>query len=366
MHFFGSSRDRSPRFFAHFNLPENPICWAKGHTPKGKIVYPTYSDPYLIIRCKVCDRRHASPNFRGSKVDDKELIQKRLEVFQREPKMFNSGIAKRGNGWSVGKLELNFEGSFPKKPLREFSFRLHTGTRSSESPYDAHFTIAGYGVYLGVGGLGGRWAEFIGQGHGRDISLSMHNGSIWWKLWYDGNSGNDEYHSCDSWRTPKLWPWSAGRRKHRSWMCLRDGNIDVNPVSAFYGKRKWLLVEQGVYSKAVVDIGQFEGDSYIVKFRIDRRNVMRDSGPKWARRIKREDVTVEWDAYDVGGIPIQNHKWKGDEVTSGNLSIDALSDWDGSIDWIPLAVEGLKNRIIKDRIRYEYRPPIVIKNELDT
>lgn len=361
MHFFGSSRERTPRFFAYFNTPDNPICWLKGHTPKGEVVVPKYIKPYLIIRCVVCDRQYNNAEKFGNSFrneDYKEVARRQIEVFQHNPKMFLSDIDKRGSGWGSGKLELKAEFSFPKKLRKECSFRVHTGTRASETPYDAHFTVGGWGIYLGMGGLSGRWAEFIGRGHGRDISLSIHNGSLWWKLWYDGNGGNDEHHRCDTWRRPKLWPWSMGRKKHRGWMCLREGNIALNPVSAFYGSRKWLLFKESESQEAVVDINQFPADEYTVKFRLNERHVRRDAGPAWARRIVRKDLTVEWDASDVGGIPVMNHDWKGDEILSGNLPVSTLKTWDGKSDWLPLAVEGLKDLVVADRIRYQYRPPV--------
>jgi hypothetical protein len=370
-HFSGHVRESGSRHYhAWIDLPENPLCWLLGHSPRVRLIDRSYGEPWLLQDCRWCERRWEAthhPKFAGD-VDWKALVARRVETFRQiGPKQFAANMERRGAGWTTRQLELNAELHWRglKGGLKRFrdhsGIRLHTGRRGSETPYDAHLNLGFAAGYFSIGGIGGRWAELIGRGHGRDLSLSLHGGQLWWKLWYDGDSGNDEHHRCDSWRRPLLPPWRWGRRKHRGWMCLRNGNIPLNPVDAFYGSTKWLLVSKGEPRTALVVIGQFPGDKYLVTFRLDRRDVRRDSGPAWAQRVQRRDHSVEWDAVLPGqpGIPYRNHDWKGDETCSGNLQASALAGWspESGADWLPQAVATLRDNIVRDRERYDYRPP---------
>lgn len=249
-----------------------------------------------------------------------------------------------------GKLEVAFR---PK--ISSLGLRLHLGDRGSETPLDGMLDLGRVAIFWGIGAPGlGRLCERVGRGHKRDLSLRVYGGSLWWRIWYDDDGGMDPYHRCDSWRRPKIWPWSAGRKKHRGWMCLRDGNIELNPVSAFWGSPKWLRDETFAERKvrALVPVGDFDGDEYEVDFTLERREVRRQHGPAWARRVKRVDYSA---AADCGpGIPVRNHTWKGDEILGWGVRVPAESVADET--WVRHAVAGTLDLVRRDRKRYGYVP----------
>lgn len=243
-----------------------------------------------------------------------------------------------------------------RRKVDSVGFRFHLGNAGSETPLDAHIDLGLVAFYWEFDAPGlGRLCERIGRGHKRDLSLRIHHGSLWWQVWYDDDGGYDAHHRCDEWRQPKVWPWSRGRRKYRGWMCLRHGNVDLNPVDAFYGPKKWLKDETfpGAVARALVRVGDFPGDEYEVDFTLERRTVRREHGPAWAQRIKRVDY--EADAECRPGIPVRNHDWKGDEILGWGVRVSEDSVLDGS--WVREAVAGTIEQVRRDRAHYDYRPP---------
>jgi hypothetical protein len=253
------------------------------------------------------------------------------------------------------KVEAHLEIVWTKKVAP--GFQLHFGNRGSETPIDWHISAYWLAVFGSFNAPGiGALCEKIGRGHKRNISLKFHNKQMWWELWYDDDMGSDDWHRCDKWRKPKLWPWSMGREKYRSWMCLRSGNIELNPVSAFYGSRLWLRDEQfQTESKtALVSINDFPDDEYEVVFTLERREVRRQRGPKWAQRVKRVDYSA--DATCRPGIPVRNHDWKGDEILGWSVRI-TTGDKSYPHNWLTTAVKGTIDQVRRDRKHYNYQPP---------
>lgn len=372
MHYFTSHRRNTKRYFLNLDLPENPVCWALGHTPRARVADFRSAGKHVFIECVVCDRRytgdrdmlrsavdHLTPAERRDRL--REIDANRVANAELDSKGFARGqVENRRQGFDGRTLNLGLELVKREKwggLLHGPGFKLHFGGRGSETPFDGHIDTGKYAAYWQIGGIGGRFCEWLGRGHKRDLALSIHGGSLWWKLWYDGESGNDEHHRCDSWRTPKVWPWSAGRRKHRGWMCLRDGSIDLNPVDAFWGSKLWLrdenFAEQTV--RALVPIGDFEGDEYEVDFTLERRTVRRKNGPAWAQRIKRVDYSA--DAKCRPGIPVRNHEWKGDEILGWNVNVTDQAVADGT--WVREAVAATVELVRRDRRHYRYQPASV-------
>jgi len=225
-------------------------------------------------------------------------------------------------------------------------FQFHFGNLSSETPLDAHMSFYWLAIFWDINFPGaGRFCEWIGRGHKRDISLKFHDGSMWWKLWYDDDMGYDTYHRCDSWRQPKLYPWRWGRKKHRAWMCLRDGNIDLNPLDAIWGRR-YYQYEDLEFQDAMLHMNEFPGDQYVVHFKLQKQTRARRYGPKWVRHISDEGYTASWESK----IPFRNNSWKGDDVLASAEKVSSRENW------VDEALESLKSRIKKDRQRYNYRP----------
>lgn len=380
MHLFTSHRDHTRRYFANFDLPRNPICWLVGHKARGEVKEWRFNiPPSLFIRCRWCDARYTNPDAVHLKSSEpggwtKEKAEafeaQRLEVFRRDPKMVERSASGRV-GYPHNRLELSLEvvdrrhlvadRGLGKLLLDNLGFKLHVGDRGSETPFDFHVDLGVVGAYGSVGGIGGRLAEALGRGQKRNLALHLHGGSLWWELWHDDEGGNnDNAHRCDSWRQPKVWPWSRGRRKHRSWMCLRDGNIALNPLDAIWGRMKPTRHESDP-ADAFVQPEQFPGDSYLVKFVLQRNLWAREHGPRWVRRRGMQTWSIEWDA-TPGGIPVRNHDWKGDEILSGAFGFDPEAEGVDTSDrssWVPWAAERLLASVRKDRERYRYCPPKV-------
>lgn len=353
-------------------LPLNPICWLIGHSPKVVIKEWRYAiDPSLWIDCALCGRRYRDSDrnemVRSLGLDReglKQLERDRVANARRLPASEFLADVNRRDGWVVADLELHHEAHWPsrkegakRRSWTGFSVKLHLGNASSETPIDGHLTAGPFGYYWSVGGVGGRLAELVGRGHKRDLALSVDRNMIRWQLWYDDDGGNDSYHRCDAWRQPTVWPWSKGRRKHRGWMCLRNGWIDTNPLDALWGTPKatrTVIADQ----LGAVPVAQFPGDTYLMRFRLERVVWAREHGPAFARRPT-VTLAVDVDHRDAdgeklcNGIPTRNGSWKGDETLSVHF---AITENPGD-DWLGWAAAKIVETTVRDRARYGYRPP---------
>lgn len=255
-------------------------------------------------------------------------------------------LSSNPGGKYAERLDTKLEVAWRKRVSTGFSIRL--GNESSETPLDVMLSFYWLAFFWSLRSPGlGKFFEWLGRGHKRELSIRFHDGTMWWKLWYNDDMGYDAYHKCDSWRKPKLWPWSAGRKKHRSWMCLRDGNIDLNPLNAIWGGRYFEDVALERKTKTL-RMNQFEGDQYPVDLILQAVYRARRHGPKRVRRRTFEGYRVAWDA--GMGIPIRNHSWKGENVISSSEKIDNPANW-----WTKATIS-LYKRIEADRIKYRYRP----------
>lgn len=235
----------------------------------------------------------------------------------------------------------------------KLSVKLHIGTRSSETPLDGHFCVPFFQVYWGMDFKGlGRICEVVGFGKKRDLSLSVFGGQLWWRLWYDDDMGYDNWHKHEKWKQPVLPPWRWGRKKYRSWMCLRDGSIELNPVSALWGSRLYRYTDIESFTDTV-GVNAYPGDMQKVVFTLQSCVQERDAGPAWARKPKWVGYSVAWKCDE--GIPTQNHDWKGDCVYASSVSAKDPIDMEY---WHRDAVIELVKWVIKDRERNQYRPPV--------
>jgi len=263
--------------------------------------------------------------------------------------IFTSTIAYRSaEGWRHS-VEFRHEIAWRRKVSPGFSVRL--GNRGSETPVDwmiSLYWIAIFGSFAFP--KLGQFCEWIGRGHKRQVSLKIHDGQIWWNLWYNDDMGYDNYHRCDKWRKPMLPPWRWGREKYRPWMCLREGNIELNPLDAFWGSRLYRYTDLDTKTKTL-KMNQFPGDQYEIKLTLQEVHRGRDHGPRWAQRKKFSHWTVAWEV-GGGGIPIRNHDWKGDGILASAERIDNPANW-----WVKALVQ-LYKRVEEERVKYNYRPPM--------
>lgn len=363
MHLFRSHKDRPGMFRGHakFELPDNPICWLTGHHPKVEVIDSRFAgmQSWVKVTCRVCGRRYQEdPDMVGSIAKSyntpelaRELVAARVGNARHDPKQYAAGINRR-RGWWANDAGVNVEAhwwGFDRRKIADnLGFRIHLGDTGSETPYDFYVGAGVASAYLTVE-TNGRLAEVLGRGHKRDLSVKVHDGAVWWKVWYDGDGGYDEHHRCDSWRQPKLWPWSRGRRKYRGWMCLRDGNLDLNPATALWDRPKCRRVE---LEKKSAFVEPTPGERYLVEFTLQREVRSREHGPAWARRVLSDELAVSWDARP-GGIPVRNDSWKGDEILAGSGG-PPVTDRDR---WLEEAVTRLEEMVRDDRARYGYVPP---------
>lgn len=384
------SKPGSRREWLYVGLPENPLCWLLGHSPRARAMGEPKDErgvgygQWELIDCRRCGRRFTPEHLLGPR-ESVYLADGRLDPAAREraeataaarlanlarmgSREFCASVERRGTGWHTRQLVLHHETYWPTRdscatrPMRGFGFQLHLGDEGSETPIDAHVKVGPFATYVTVAGLGGRLAGWLGRGHKRDLKLEVASldGAEWdlnWKLWYDGESGNDEHHRCDSWRRPKLWPWSAGRVKSRQWMCLRDGHLNLNPATAFWGHKLYHREEIGPVRHALVTVGEFEGDEYIVDFQLERTSRHRDHGPGWARRSEPVRLGAEWECRPAG-IPVRNHDWKGDTVLASGCQLKVWNAFEDEPveDWLPYAVDEVIAQIKRDRRHYGYQP----------
>ena len=243
----------------------------------------------------------------------------------------------------------NFEATLSISTCRRGpALKMHIGDRGSDTPLDFIIGLWLVTFYLSFGSDRlRRFCTWLGRGHKRNLSLQVHNGSLWWELWYDGQCGYDQHHRCDKWRRPKLWPWSRGRAKYRSWMCLREGSIDLNPLDAIWGHRKYSYRDITEYRNPRLVVGEWDEDVYDVTFKLQRGTWAREHGPSWARGEVDKGYSVRWSS--PKGIPFRNHDWKGDNALSGGLPIHDHSNW------IEEAERGLRQKIRRERVRFNYR-----------
>lgn len=246
-------------------------------------------------------------------------------------------------------LELHWEVPVGKS-VKHWGFKLHLGDQYSETPVDFHIGLWRIAFFLSVNFPGlGKFCGWLGRGHKRDLSLQFHGGSMWWRLWYDDDMGYDRNtHDCDKWRRPSWW-WPFKSKKYRSWMCLRDGNIPLNPINVIWGE-KYFSYESMEEDTLLIEVGQFPGDEYMVDFTVQAVYKGRRKGPRWIQRKTLQGFTAAWNCDD--GIPTQNHSWKGDNTYGSAVTIPNPFDWRLDAD------DNLKAWVKKERERRGYTPPV--------
>lgn len=380
MHRFTSHRDHTRRYFAHLGVPLAPWCNLLGHRPVTRVQESKFSDPWLLTECRWCGRRAREDDSAVRSVTDgmtpderraelKRIQAARVENARRNPVQFAASVYDRRTSFvNDRKLELSLEvvdrrhliakRGLAKVLLDNLGFSVRIGNRWSESPYHLHVDAGVFGAYASAGGMFGRLAHWIGRGYKREVSLQVHGGHLWWKVWHGtegGDYGSDDGHRCDSWRQPTVWPWSRGRKKSRQWMCLRDGNIDLNPADALWGRPRPERVTLEGDVTLGVPMGEFVGDSYLITGKLERWDWAREHGPAWARKA---DTTYEFDWRCDPGIPVSTDRdWKGNEVLGSGVRLTHAEVFTG--DWKALVVERVIAQMQRDRRRYGYTPPRV-------
>lgn len=181
-------------------------------------------------------------------------------------------------------------------------FRIHFGNRDSETPFhwDVSFYWLAFFFSMNTPNMG-KFFERICGGHTRDLALRIHSGAIWWNVWYDDDGGYDNHHQHELHKAPKFWPFRND--KYRPWICLREGNIDLNPLDVWWGHPfyNYETLEEDVL---LIELNQFPGDEYMVKFKVQHVTRARRNGPRFARRVADYGYVADWSIpYGDDGIP---------------------------------------------------------------
>lgn len=263
-------------------------------------------------------------------------IHRHIIDYAKDKHRHQSGVV-HNKGWFFG-LERGGDGTrhrlriqtILQKPRPEFSARLHVGGGWSETPFDTHLTILGSGVYLGIG-AGSKLAEKLSREtrhkyEGRDISIAIHDGSLWWKVWTHNNH------------------WESG--EFAKW---RDSHTDINPLDRVLGRRRYWYEDE---STALIAVAMPEG-IYPVKATLQRQKFGR---PKVKKRT--ESWVVDVDA--PKGIPYRvDHSggWKGDRVYGFGVSLREKRD-----DWTVDAKAAIEAWVLRQRADTGFRKPDPVKD----
>jgi hypothetical protein len=245
----------------------------------------------------------------------------------------------------------------PRRLQREFSLRAHVGNSGSETPLDAHATICGAGVYAGLDP--GRWFRPVAnvlsgsrstgdwqtsRYRSRDLALSWHSGSLWWRLWADPDRSSGR-----RWR----WPWQDKPTYH-SWAGLA-GNARINPKDWLYGgPPRFTYVDHATAEAFLTPAEGYDGDGpYLVRFTLQQQFRGRRRGP--------QDISwvADWECRE--GIPTQNHPWKGDCTYASAVPLPQLLpltvDQAVASPWLEHALVALQADVTRERARYQYQWP---------
>jgi hypothetical protein len=249
-------------------------------------------------------------------------------------RLLHVGLYPPGDRDAIADLDLQTVVS--RKPQREFSARFHLGKRWSETPLDAHLTVAGTGLYWSVNFPGLRKiAHALTKGEGRDLSLSTHGGKLWWRLW----TGEDHCNGHNHWRATR-----KGKR-HMPWLC-RDGNIPTDPLELIYGPMQYHFEDIDTADGLVV---MPEG---IYPVNLKLRRVTR--GYRNGKRRRYQYMDVNWDC--KGGIPwMYDHSggWKGTGVYGSSVRVP--DDVEGK-DWASIAAVKIAAAATESRVRTGWTP----------
>ena len=172
MHLFTAHRDEIRRYFAHFDLPEHPLCWLRGHRARVEVIEAKYIDPWFLVTCRTCGARYAEQHVPIGKLD-KDEAKRRYAVLLDAARHNAEGFERVRDGregYAHHTLELSAEVGNHFN-YRRPGVRVRVGDRWSETPFDWSIHTRKWVVYGSVGGVGNRLAQRITGGDKREFRL---------------------------------------------------------------------------------------------------------------------------------------------------------------------------------------------------
>lgn len=264
----------------------------------------------------------------------------------KEKGLWRAWLTFRDPDHTHGAAEFYWEIAWLKKVAP--GFRIHFGDRGSETPF--HWDVSFYWLafFFSMNTLNmGRFFEKVCRGHKRDISLKFHSGQVWWEIWYDDDGGYDNHHQHELHKAPWFWPFRND--KYRPWLCLRKGNLELNPLDLWWGNRfyNYKTLEEDVL---LIEINQFPGDEYMVEFKVQHMTQVRRHGPWFARRVTDHGYVADWSIPSGDdGIPVK-------APGRGRIYASAVHIPD-PVDWRMDADDALKAWVLDQREKKGFCTP---------
>lgn len=202
------------------------------------------------------------------------------------------------------------------------SFKV--GNAGSEHVLDASIRINPIGALYLHTEKHGTWLQRrlnpVGY-QSRVIELSVHDGTLWWKLW----AKRDE--------------WTHGTPR---W---QDGSTTVNLLDRWLGPVRNEFEKVGPTVAGIVRMP--EGDTHEVVLQLEKVRTGRRRG----RKV--ESWSVDWESRE--GIPFRNNSWKGDNVLGSSVTVTSAAMERGM--WPEEACAQIAASVARDRSRYGWRAP---------
>lgn len=294
------------RGHVHIGLPLNPVCWLLGHKAKATLEGDP-RNPWLHVRCKVCDRRYTDPDYairtlKGnmSRAELKEPGERRLAAATANLEQWAKDRSGRA-GYAERDLDVGYQlvwrglerRSGRRRRWTSAGVSISIGNRGSETPVDLHFGTGFFALFITIGGVGGRAAHWLtnrdrGTYDSREIAVDVHGWKVWWSFW----NKKHEWHSS----TPR---W-------------RHGTASVHPLNYLYGGDP--RGEKREVATATVFITPSSGGEYLTELTLE----------EWSRGRKRGPRDYHWSAkWDCRqGIPTKHDDgWKGGSIYGSSVSL---------------------------------------------
>jgi len=171
MHTWKHQEKNLTRYGATFELPDALRCWLRGHRARVEVRVPTYSEPWVLVECRICGLRYNNPAaaaLKMSEVEAKQMVRDRVLFARRAPEEMARNCSTRdGYGHRRVTMSLVIVKSANYTP----GFWLKIGDKHSETPFDAVVHTRRHYACFEIEGLGNLLAQRITKGKKKRIQL---------------------------------------------------------------------------------------------------------------------------------------------------------------------------------------------------